>query len=310
MGDNGELILPKKKKATGPRIDNKGVVNTPIDFSFQEIKDLSELKGREPNDNAKMRRTLNSSMKRTLGKGLEKKQQKLPVTAIKLSYNQLTSISGLFEALTEILEKPEELTWLDLSYNNLTSIDSVLTKFPKLSMLYLHGNNIRDLKEVKKLSCLTKLKKISLHGNQNVIDKGTRFLKMVKDNIKKTKDETIKVFGKLPLSRIKEQCALLKKFGIYYQPGNKAGSIEKIVQFIFADVTNQVYRPSADSDTTTEDKKITTLEDTKNYRLRVIAALLPLHDLDYIAITPKERLSANRWYGEPTGQKKKVDDDD
>jgi hypothetical protein len=41
----------------------------------------------------------------------------------------------------------------------------VLATFPKLSILYLHGNNLTRLKEVVRLKDLPHLKSLSLHGN-------------------------------------------------------------------------------------------------------------------------------------------------
>ena len=40
-----------------------------------------------------------------------------------------------------------------------------LLQLPNLTMIYLHGNNIKRLKEVDKLVALTRLKSLSLHGN-------------------------------------------------------------------------------------------------------------------------------------------------
>ena len=45
----------------------------------------------------------------------------------------------------------------------------MLLEFGNLEILYLHGNSITNLREVDKLSALTKLRKLSLHGNE--IDK-------------------------------------------------------------------------------------------------------------------------------------------
>uniref|UniRef100_A0A7S3YVG8 Leucine-rich repeat-containing protein 51 n=1 Tax=Lotharella globosa TaxID=91324 RepID=A0A7S3YVG8_9EUKA len=215
----------------------------------------------------------------------------------------------LFVAI-QIIENPGELTWLDLSYNKLTDISKELMKFPKLSMLYLHGNNIRDLNEVKKLTGLVNLKKLTLHGNQNVIDKGTRFLKMVKAHLKNSKAESLKSLGKLPVSRIKEQCALLKKFGINYTPGNKMSAVKHILKFIYADITNRHFRPPAGPSTSMEDKKIITLEDIKNYRLKVIAYVPTLIDLDYIGVTPKERETSWRQVGSKLPKPKEEDEED
>ena len=41
----------------------------------------------------------------------------------------------------------------------------ILLTFPNLQILYLHGNQINDMKEVEKLAKISTLKKLSLHGN-------------------------------------------------------------------------------------------------------------------------------------------------
>ena len=89
------------------------------------------------------------------------------ITGIRLCYNELSSIAGLFEALAEILEDPAEtLQWLDLSNNKLTRIEAAeLVKFPNLSSLNLHGNHISSLKDVKDLGVLSKLSKFTIHNN-------------------------------------------------------------------------------------------------------------------------------------------------
>jgi Leucine-rich repeat (LRR) protein len=47
---------------------------------------------------------------------------------------------------------PENLEWLDLSYNYLEKIEKEIPEmFPNLKTLYLHGNYISNLDEVKKL---------------------------------------------------------------------------------------------------------------------------------------------------------------
>jgi len=289
---------PRKKRESrfSFKIDNRPISNTPIDFSYQEMKSLDELPEHKPNNEKKMRRTLSDSLKRATGSPLDPNATVLPVTAVRLSYNNLTSISSLDKALAQLVTKPEELTWLDLSFNKLTCIDSVLAKFPKLTMLYLHGNNIRDLREVRRLSSLSNLKKLTLHGNRNVIDKGTRFLKMVRDKIKPkaSRQDTEKALKLLPASKIREQCAMLKHFDISYDEGKKNAAIAKICNFIFADVTNKVYRPTAGLTTSAEDKKIIALEDVDQYRVKVIAALPNLAHLDFIGISPQEKVDAGR----------------
>jgi len=41
----------------------------------------------------------------------------------------------------------------------------VFCDFPSLQILYLHGNLIKDIKEVDKLAKLESLRKLALHGN-------------------------------------------------------------------------------------------------------------------------------------------------
>ncbi|EGD79963.1 hypothetical protein PTSG_10245 [Salpingoeca rosetta] len=62
---------------------------------------------------------------------------------------------------------------LDLSFNGFTTLSSELTCLPNLGVLYLHGNAISSLKEVKKLQQLDNLRMLSLHGN--AIEKETGY---------------------------------------------------------------------------------------------------------------------------------------
>lgn len=59
-----------------------------------------------------------------------------------------------------------KLQWIDLSYNYLEKIeDEITTNFPFLKTLYLHGNYILNLDEVKKLGTLKELHTLTLYGN-------------------------------------------------------------------------------------------------------------------------------------------------
>jgi Leucine-rich repeat (LRR) protein len=59
-----------------------------------------------------------------------------------------------------------KLQWIDLSYNYLERIeDVVVTDFPHLRVLYLHGNYILNLEEVRKLNTLPELHTLTLYGN-------------------------------------------------------------------------------------------------------------------------------------------------
>jgi hypothetical protein len=161
-------------------------VSAPLDYSFQEIKSMSELPEHEPSQGKKaphvstMQAALTSPTSKgdagqqkasspTSAGGLVggRKHAKSPLTGIRLSYNELTSLKGFAEALDAVLgpEARQNLTWLDLSHNKLTAIEEIITTYPNLTHLYLHGNLISSIQEVKKLSQLERLQKLTLHGN-------------------------------------------------------------------------------------------------------------------------------------------------
>lgn len=82
-----------------------------------------------------------------------------------LSNNSLTSIQQLEDLAKTFLESPNDLRWLDLAYNRIRDLDDELFKFKKLTILYLHGNDISDMRTVSKLRVLSNLKTLTLHGN-------------------------------------------------------------------------------------------------------------------------------------------------
>lgn len=60
---------------------------------------------------------------------------------------------------------PSKLKFLDISFNYLTTIDSEILNFSELTTLYIHGNYIYQLDEVKKLADLQNILTLTLHGN-------------------------------------------------------------------------------------------------------------------------------------------------
>lgn len=114
--------------------------------------------------------------------------------SVKLDNNLLSSLDGFKGAMSAILVAPMRLTWVDLSCNKLTEVHEVrkrrrrlrarvwrtaasltplvpipcsqeLLEFTNLTVLYLHGNGITKLSEVRKLQKLQQLKSLTLHGN-------------------------------------------------------------------------------------------------------------------------------------------------
>lgn len=57
------------------------------------------------------------------------------------------------------------IEWLDLSWNAITRIDNDIMCFPCLKTLYLHGNQINSLMEIRKLARLPDLRHIKLYAN-------------------------------------------------------------------------------------------------------------------------------------------------
>jgi hypothetical protein len=58
----------------------------------------------------------------------------LNAVAVRLSNNKLTSLNGLKVFLEHVLDRPDQLMWLDVSCNNLTCVENVLTSYPNLKV--------------------------------------------------------------------------------------------------------------------------------------------------------------------------------
>lgn len=75
-------------------------------------------------------------------------------TTLFLQNNELRSLTGLSTVLVDVMWDSRNLLWLDISYNYLEQIDTELMNFPTLKTLYMHGNYIANLEEVRKLQGL------------------------------------------------------------------------------------------------------------------------------------------------------------
>uniref|UniRef100_G3VJP9 Leucine-rich repeat-containing protein 51 n=1 Tax=Sarcophilus harrisii TaxID=9305 RepID=G3VJP9_SARHA len=130
----------------------------PLDFSFKSINFIQDLISEEP------RAGLRPVKRSTQGKSLTQ--------AVRINNNVLNDLTDFSQTMSQLLEHPQNLAWIDLSFNDLPNIDPVLTTFHNLSVLYLHGNCIHRLTEVDKLSSLPKLRSLTLHGNPIEDEKG------------------------------------------------------------------------------------------------------------------------------------------
>lgn len=95
----------------------------------------------------------------------KKKSVKKVCRTLLLNNNEIRTINSLLPTLELVMSVPSKLKWLDLSFNYLTKIEPDVLNFPELKTLYLHGNYIYQLEEVRKLSNLSQLISLTLHGN-------------------------------------------------------------------------------------------------------------------------------------------------
>ena len=83
-----------------------------------------------------------------------KKQVNVICTSLFLNNNEVRTLCNLRTTLDFVMWNPQNLEWLDISYNYLDKIEPEILQFPCLKTLYLHGNYISNLEEVKKLQDL------------------------------------------------------------------------------------------------------------------------------------------------------------
>ncbi|TFK01865.1 Leucine-rich repeat-containing protein 51 [Platysternon megacephalum] len=133
----------------------------PLDYSFRGISFIQDLLTEEPRAGLKV-------IKRSAG-------GKLLTQAVRLNNNTINELTDFASTMEQLLEYPDELSWVDLSFNDLPTIDPVLTTYPNLRALNLHGNSIQSLSEVDKLAVLPHLRTLTLHGNPIEEEKGYRW---------------------------------------------------------------------------------------------------------------------------------------
>ena len=68
-------------------------------------------------------------------------------------------------ALSHVVADLSMIRWIDLSFNSIRVFGDCFKCMPSLQVLNLQANRIGDLKQVKRLGELPKLKKLSLFGN-------------------------------------------------------------------------------------------------------------------------------------------------
>ncbi|XP_011404021.1 PREDICTED: leucine-rich repeat-containing protein 51-like [Amphimedon queenslandica] len=141
-------------------LDSHKEIIYPLDYSFKAVSVFSDILKEKS-------RSRDSKAVYDLADDDEASPlEAVKATALRVNNNMLASWEGFIETLDQMIIEPHQhLQWLDLSFNDLKTIDEALLQLPNLTMIYLHGNNIKRLKEVDKLVALTRLKSLSLHGN-------------------------------------------------------------------------------------------------------------------------------------------------
>ncbi|CAG5120945.1 unnamed protein product [Candidula unifasciata] len=161
MATSTSLELVEAKPQRKPNVTD---IIPPVDFSFLRLTNVQECETQEPRDISPRRP---HPIKTTVTH--ENGEKKYISRCLRLNNNKFTDINNLKPLAMSLFDHIGRIGWIDLSFNLLSTIDPVLTEFTNLAILYLHGNNITELKEVNKLASLKKLWKLTLHGND--IDK-------------------------------------------------------------------------------------------------------------------------------------------
>lgn len=151
--------MASAKQTVQQRVRQHQLETEPLDYSFRELVSLETLFEVEPRSGRRKAR-LEEDFHAHTTEGMRKltgteatvsggtsapmppSGALPPVCAIRLSNNYLSNLDGFMESLRDVLDEPEELRWIDLSFNQLTDIDVVLSYFPHVRTLYLHGNAI------------------------------------------------------------------------------------------------------------------------------------------------------------------------
>ena len=158
-------LVPYSAKQKAPRvssIDTNNDIVSPLDYSFFRISNIENVKEEEPRESPRK------------VKVPEPEGNKSSSRCLRLNNNALTELGALMDIVMTKFENPCQLAWIDLSFNELSNIHPVVTEFENLQILYLHGNLIKDLKEIEKLNVMKSLRKLTLHGNPVENIKGYR----------------------------------------------------------------------------------------------------------------------------------------
>ncbi|CAH8497694.1 unnamed protein product [Schistosoma intercalatum] len=151
------------KKCDETQLSERSGIFQPLDYSFLNIKNVSDLTVCCP----RIIPSSNSVIKKDIN-------EKWVTRTLKINNNQIEDISTLPVVVHELFGDTSNLTWLDISCNNIPSIPNSFSSLKHLKIIYMHGNKIATLQEVIKLRQLPKLTKLTLHGNPIEKEKNIR----------------------------------------------------------------------------------------------------------------------------------------
>ncbi|CAH8507940.1 unnamed protein product [Schistosoma bovis] len=149
------------KKCDETQLSERSGIFQPLDYSFLNIKNVSDLTVCCP----RIIPSSNSVIKKDIN-------EKWVTRTLKINNNQIEDISTLPVVVHELFGDTSSLTWLDISCNNIPIIPNSFSSLKHLKIIYMHGNKIATLQEVIKLRQLPKLTKLTLHGNPIEKEKG------------------------------------------------------------------------------------------------------------------------------------------
>lgn len=148
---------PRRQKPKESPISSSYAVVTapPIDLSMQELREFTEMDMEQNKNKAE----LDKLIKRN---GVDN----VLINCLRLNNNKIDSWTGFLTKLRSMT--PIDITriqWLDLSFNKFTTIETSISRLKGLRKLYLHANQIKDIRDVQKLADLPELIDVTLHGN-------------------------------------------------------------------------------------------------------------------------------------------------
>ena len=87
------------------------------------------------------------------------------IKGLRLSNNAIPNFM-IFAAIESSHLDCYKISWIDLSFNQLKKVDENLAShLPQVTTLYLHANQISRYSDIRRLSCFTTVKSLTLYGN-------------------------------------------------------------------------------------------------------------------------------------------------